>query len=133
MTDAVLLAHLRNIAASIGMKNVHDTCKVFLLEKTYDREGYEIVRKKKVPRPWVLEAMDRQKGRCPRCGEQIPLNNLAGDHRVPLASGGKHHRNNIDALHQVPCNAAKGSRSLAEDAKYSGVTATDYLSRTGMK
>ena len=132
MIDQGLLSLLRTQAALHGMKAVCDTCNAFLKEKVIDREGYEIERKKKIPRPWVLQALDKQRGKCPRCPEPLTVEDVTGDHIIPVAQGGKHHRGNICATHRS-CNSAKGSRSLAEDAKYSGVTSTEYLQRTGMK
>ena len=130
MIDDSLLAHLRDQAVLVGMKNVRDTCKAFILQKTYDRERYAAERKLKVPKAWVRLAHDRQKGICPRCGKYIEARQMSGDHRQPVAAGGVLKMENIDCLHKHPCNSAKGARSLAEDARYSGVGIKKYIERT---
>lgn len=50
----------------------------------------------------------KQKGRCPRCGENAPL---CIDHVVPLARGGAHAAFNVQGLCR-PCNSSKNAKLL---------------------
>ncbi len=53
--------------------------------------------------------LEDAKGRCGICGEPFDLFGIDFDHIVPLAKGGTHTRDNLQATHSR-CNRAKGSR-----------------------
>ncbi len=97
-----------------GIKEVREACRKYMLKKTY--AGCEKVKRKSIPRKWVLEAWDRQKGVCPRCHETILCSDFVGDHKQPLALGGAHNKWNIQAMHKA-CNLSKGAHDFVRESK----------------
>ena len=55
----------------------------------------------------------RSKGRCGKCGGQLNRDDFHVDHRIPLARGGKHSYENVQAAHPR-CNAIKRDRLTSE-------------------
>jgi 5-methylcytosine-specific restriction endonuclease McrA len=88
-----------------------------LLRKTL--AGVEPTVRRKIPKPWVRAAFERQKGICPRCTRFIEARELSGDHKIPLVAGGRHEPDNITAMHRR-CNSAKGSNDMVTESKRTG-------------
>ncbi len=110
-----ILDYLNEQEKELGIKAVREDCRKYMLKRTY--AGCENIKRKPIPRRWLLEALDKQGGICPRCGREIKLNNLSGDHMQSLAKGGKHVRWNIQAMCKVPCNPSKGANDMVRESK----------------
>ena len=65
---------------------------------------------------------ERQKGRCPDCGDRLMLIGPApahADHIMPLALGGSNDVRNLQLL-CAPCNLTKGARDPLDHARIQG-------------
>ena len=91
------------------------------------RDTVEKVQRKPVPKRWILDAWVKQGGICKRCKLDLDPKEAEGDHIIPFASGGKHTRGNIQALHGVPCNRSKGANSLFRESKLGHGTVLEQL------
>ena len=109
-----ILEYLNRQEELVGIKEVREQCRKYLLKKTYS--GYEKIKRKPIPRKWVLDAWEKQGGICTRCGQTISHSDMSGDHKVPLALGGKHNRWNISCLHKK-CNSAKNANDFVRESK----------------
>jgi len=119
----LIIAHLDKDAETYGMAITREACKKFLLRKTLAGGG---TKRKPISRKWIQEAYAKQGGMCHRCGDYMELPDVAGDHLIALALGGKHTRNNIRAMHRS-CNAKKGAASLSTESKRTGKTVMEQL------
>jgi 5-methylcytosine-specific restriction endonuclease McrA len=84
------------------------------------------VKRQPIPRTWKEDAYARQNGKCARCPEPLDFAGCAGDHKIPLAHGGKHNRHNICVMHPA-CNSSKGSKDAIAESKASGRTLREIL------
>jgi 5-methylcytosine-specific restriction endonuclease McrA len=108
-----------------GISRVKRACRNFLKRKTI--VGVLPTIRKAVPRSWTMEAARRQKYVCARCKHKFEtLEDIVGDHIIPIIKGGEHVSSNIQALHRS-CNASKGSNDLIKEAKLTGQTITQML------
>ena len=105
--------------AQQGDAEVKRACRIFLKKKTVS--GVKPEKRKPVPKEWVMESYQNQKGICPLCDNFMTLfdrqNPVVPDHIVPIIKGGKTERRNIQASHKI-CNETKGSMDSFEWAKY---------------
>ena len=108
-----ILEYLDEQEKTLGIKEVREQCKKYLLRKTY--AGVQ-VKRKPIPKRWIDEAYVKQDGICPRCNEYMQRKDAVGDHRQPLALGGQHNRWNIQAMHKT-CNARKGANDQTRESK----------------
>lgn len=82
-------------------------------------------KRKRIPRAWVLEALDRQGGLCSIGGEPLHINDAVGDHKIPLNPRqmgdpvGKHNKWNIAAACRVH-NSEKSNRAPLAESKRTG-------------
>jgi 5-methylcytosine-specific restriction endonuclease McrA len=107
-----------------GLSDVRAACKQFL--KTGARAGIIPTKRQAIPRQWLLAAYGRQKGKCARCGNDVPFDEATGDHRTPLIEGGKHERLNIQMMDRA-CNSTKGARLPMAESKATGRTVLEQL------
>ena len=115
---------LLEAAEKHGAVVVREACRRFLKEGV--RAGVIPTPRKRIPRSWVLEALDRQGGLCKIGGEPLHVSDAVGDHALALVLGGRHNKWNIVAA----CgshNSQKGGRSPMEQSKRSGRTLTEIL------
>ena len=91
------------------------------------RDTVEKVKRKPVPKRWILDAWVKQQGICRRCKLDLDPKEAEGDHIIPLAGGGKHTRSNIQALHGVPCNRSKGANDPFRESKLGHGTVAQQL------
>src|SRR6185295_14302931 len=79
-TMKALLDELGNLSATYGRTELEKACKTFF------SRGHGAVRqkRKRIPRAWVLEALDRQGGRCAIGGEPLHVSDAVGDHKIPI-------------------------------------------------
>ena len=124
-TDSDRIFHLLvTEAETCGDVAIHQAYRKFCRPRVRtEAKGVSTKRNTHIPKAWVRSAAERQNGRCGRCGWPLGAD-MTGDHREPGTRGGPHTRANCDALHGS-CNAAKGQRTLYEDAKAMGQTLAD--------
>lgn len=120
-----IINYLDQQAEELGMKEVREAAKKFLLRKSL-AEG--ATKRKPIPKAWIEKAFVRQRGVCPRCEELMYFGHFVGDHRIALALGGRHTRSNIVAMHPE-CNASKGANDLAKESKLTGQTIMEQLQK----
>ena len=111
----------------LGASKVRESLKGYLLRKS--GAGETPTKRKSIPRKWIADAFVRQKGICPRCGDDMNLTGIAGDHRVALIHGGKHAKHNIQAMHR-DCNASKRDNDFLKEARLTGQTVYETLKRS---
>jgi 5-methylcytosine-specific restriction endonuclease McrA len=109
-----ILDYLNEQEPILGIKEVREDCRKYLLKKTY--AGCEKIKRKSIPRKWIDEVYVKQDGICPRCNEYMQRKDAVGDHQQPLALGGQHNRWNIQAMHSK-CNASKGANDFVKESK----------------
>lgn len=90
------------------------------------RDTVEKVKRKTVPRKWVLDAWVKQNGKCRRCGDDLDPKEAEGDHIIPVALNGKHAKGNIQALHEH-CNRSKGANDPFTESKLGHGTVAQQL------
>lgn len=117
-----VLDALGNLAATYGTSNLERACSEFFRR---DKIGYA-ARRKPIPKQWLEYAYSKQNGHCARCGVAMNFSEATGDHKIPLAHGGKHNRHNIAALHRE-CNSSKGSKTPMRESKASGRLITEII------
>ena len=121
-----LLDELGNLSATYGRTELEQACKTFF------SRGHGAVRqkRKRIPRAWVLEALDRQGGVCAISGEPLPVSDAVGDHIIPINPRepgdpvGRHTKWNIQAVSRLE-NAKKSNRSPMEESKRRGKLITE--------
>lgn len=89
--------------------------------------GRAVERRRPIPRQWLQDAYSKSNGTCVRCGLQLDFSDATGDHKIPLAHGGKHNRHNIACVCKE-CNSRKGSKTPHRESKASGRTVKEILS-----
>jgi 5-methylcytosine-specific restriction endonuclease McrA len=109
-----ILDYLNEQETILGIKEVREDCRKYMLKKTYS--GYEKVKRKPIPKSWIIDAWGKQGGICPRCKQNIEHNEMSGDHITPLALGGKHSKWNIQCLHKK-CNSSKNANDFVKESK----------------
>ena len=110
----IVLDYLNKMELELGIKAVREDCRKYVLKKTYS--GCERIKRKPIPKKWILDAWEKQNGICPRCQDSISHSDMSGDHIVPLAKGGAHSRWNIACLHKK-CNSSKGANDFIRESK----------------
>lgn len=115
MTELDLLKELIRLSEAYGDSALKRAFKIYSSPTKRAKALGQVTKRKPIPTKWITEALDRQEGKCGRCGERI-AGNVSGDHIEPLATGGAHASYNIAALHPS-CNSAKGARSVFLDCK----------------
>ena len=63
-------------------------------------------------------------GLCPYCGEQLHVETVGLDHRIPRARGGSDELDNLQLV-CMPCNAAKGNMSHENFVRLMALLQTD--------
>lgn len=119
-----ILDYLNEQEKELGIKEVREECRKYLLKKTYS--GCEKIKRKPIPRKWIDEAYVMQDGICPRCGNYMQRKDAVGDHKQALAKGGKHNRWNIQAMCRK-CNASKGANDFVKESKLAQTGRTRFL------
>ena len=114
MIPNTILDYLNQQELTLGIKEVREQCRKYMLKKTY--AGCEKIKRKPIPRKWVDEAYVKQDGICPRCNEYMQRKDAVGDHKQALALGGQHNRWNIQAMCHI-CNLKKGANDQTKESK----------------
>jgi 5-methylcytosine-specific restriction endonuclease McrA len=125
MIEVEILEYLRSMEMKAGRSQVEHAVRRYMKDKRFAGERPE--KRKKIPKSWTLLAWEKQDGICPRCNERVSPREMSGDHKVPLARGGKHIISNIQAMHKS-CNSSKGMNDPITESKRTGKTIMETLS-----
>lgn len=128
MNSKEITGRMLELERVFGAAKVRRACKDYLLRKTYADEK-QVEKRRPIPWQWVKDTIARQEFKCKRCGQdftQLDRQHIHGDHRVPLARGGKHNKKNVDALHAT-CNQKKGANDFVQESKLTGNLITQQL------
>lgn len=116
MIDAIFM-YLEEQEKLVGAKRVRDACRRYMMKRTY--AGVMPTKRQSIPRKWITEAYAKQAGLCARCDTYMRLDEVSGDHTIPLVKGGAHRRSNIKAMHK-DCNSMKGANDPIQESKETG-------------
>lgn len=121
-----IVEYLDTKAQELGTRAVERAVQHFLNKKHLRRIGVTPTKRKPVPKAWTLSALRNQGNLCSRCNTSLQPEDASGDHIIPVALGGPHCRENIQALHKN-CNSSKGDNDPSTESKKSGRLFTDII------
>jgi 5-methylcytosine-specific restriction endonuclease McrA len=120
-----VLAFLKEADAELGETAVN---RAFKLLKAFRKNGGVVRKRRAISRAVVAAKVEKQEGRCARCGRKFTKANPAtGDHTLAHNRGGDETEDNVRALCKR-CNSQKSDRTLLEDSKHTGQTILDQIS-----
>lgn len=113
----IIFDYLVEKARTVGVVSVRNAADQFL--KLGLKAATEVTIRRPIPRGWVVRAFTKQNGKCKRCGSDMTMTDVTGDHVIALSQGGRHHQSNIVAMHRS-CNSSKNDNDLSTESKRSG-------------